>query len=58
LENEADKLMREGISSLFEEPVDFIEVIKMKEIYEKLEDVTDTFEDVMDIMESVVMKYA
>jgi uncharacterized protein len=58
LENEADKLMREGISSLFEEPVDLIQLIKMKEIYEKLEDVTDTFEDVMDIMESVVMKYA
>lgn len=58
LENEADKLMRESISALFEEPVNIIELIKMKEIYERLEYVTDTFEDVMDIMESVVMKYA
>lgn len=58
LENEGDKLMREGVSALFEEPVDPIELIKMKEIYERLEDVTDTFEDLMDVLESVVMKYA
>ncbi|MGA8944306.1 MAG: DUF47 family protein [Thermoactinomyces sp.] len=58
LENEGDKLMRESISSLFEEAVDPIELIKMKEIYQKLEGVTDSFEDVMDVMESVVMKYA
>lgn len=58
LENEADKLMRESIGTLFEEPVNMIELIKMKEIYERLEYVTDTFEDVMDIMQSVVMKYA
>ncbi|MFC7443306.1 DUF47 domain-containing protein [Laceyella putida] len=58
LENEGDKLMREGIMELFAEPVDVVHLIKMKEIYERLEDVTDAFEDVMDIMESVVMKYA
>ncbi|MBA4492728.1 DUF47 domain-containing protein [Paenactinomyces guangxiensis] len=58
LENEGDKLMRESVSTLFEEPVNPVELIKMKEIYERLEDVTDTFEDLMDLMESVVMKYA
>ncbi|MGI6473075.1 MAG: DUF47 domain-containing protein [Thermoactinomyces vulgaris] len=58
LENEGDKLMRESISALFEEAIDPIELIKMKEIYQKLEGVTDSFEDVMDVMESVVMKYA
>ncbi|MFD1423792.1 DUF47 domain-containing protein [Laceyella sacchari] len=58
LENEGDRLMREGIMELFADPVDVVHLIKMKEIYEKLEDVTDAFEDVMDIMESVVMKYA
>jgi uncharacterized protein len=58
LENEGDKLMREGISKLFEEKVDLVELIKMKELYEKLESVIDSFEDVMDVMESVVMKYA
>ncbi len=58
LENEGDRLMRESISTLFEEPVDTLNLIKMKEIYEKLGNVTDTFEDLMDVMESVVMKYA
>lgn len=58
LENEGDKLMRDGISSLFQENMDPIELIKMKEIYERLENVTDTFEDLTDLMESVVMKYA
>jgi uncharacterized protein len=58
LENEADKIMRASISSLFTEPVDVVKLIKMKEIYERLEDVTDTVEDLMNVMESVVMKYA
>ncbi|MBD1373167.1 DUF47 family protein [Hazenella sp. IB182357] len=58
LENEGDKILRESISSLFEEPVDLVNLIKMKEIYEKLEAVTDTYEDLMDVLESVVMKYA
>lgn len=58
LENAGDRLMRESIHTLFEEPVDILNLIKMKEIYEKLENVTDTFEDLMDVMESVVMKYA
>lgn len=58
LENEGDRLLRECLSSLFQEPRDIIDVIKMKEIYEKLEAVTDTFEDLMNVMESVVVKYA
>lgn len=58
LENEGDRLMRESVHTLFEEPVDLLNLIKMKEIYERLEDVSDTFEDLMDVMERVVMKYA
>jgi predicted phosphate transport protein (TIGR00153 family) len=58
LENEADRLMRESVHKLFKEPVDLLKLIKMKEIYERLEDVSDSFEDVMDVMERVVMKYA
>ena len=50
--------MRESIGSLFETPMDPIELIKMKEVYERLEDVTDTAEDLADVLESVVMKYA
>lgn len=58
LENEGDRLMRESVHTLFEEPVDLLNLIKMKEIYERLEGVSDTFEDLMDVMERVVMKYA
>ncbi|GAB6936201.1 MAG: DUF47 family protein [Calditerricola sp.] len=58
LENEGDRLMREGVGRLFDSATDPIELIKMKEIYEKLEDVTDSVEDVADVLESVVMKYA
>ncbi|WP_185956306.1 DUF47 domain-containing protein [Melghirimyces algeriensis] len=58
LENQADRLMRESVGSLFEEPKDPIELIKMKELYEKLEGVSDTTEDLANVLESVVMKYA
>lgn len=58
LENDCDRLLLDCISELFEEPIDTIYLIKMKEIYERLEDVADAFEDVMDVMESVIMKYA
>ncbi|SHE71474.1 hypothetical protein SAMN05444392_102489 [Seinonella peptonophila] len=58
LENDSDNLLLECISELFENPTDLLHLIKMKEIYERLEDVIDTFEDVMDVMESVAMKYA
>lgn len=58
LENDCDRLLLDCISELFENPSDIIHLIKMKEIYERLEDVADTFEDVMDVMESVIMKYA
>lgn len=57
IEDEADKLMRESVGALFANVKDPIELIKMKEIYEKLENVTDTFEDLTDVLESVVMKY-
>lgn len=58
LENEGDRLMRESISYIFDNHACPIELIKMKELYEKLEHVTDVFEDLMDVMGSVVMKYA
>lgn len=58
LEDQADRLMRESVGSLFENPTDPIELMKMKELYEKLEAVTDTAEDLADVFESVVLKYA
>ncbi|SFS46955.1 DUF47 domain-containing protein [Marininema halotolerans] len=58
LENQADRLMRQSVGSLFDEQKDPFELIKMKELYEKLEGVTDSAEDLADVLESVVMKYA
>ena len=38
LENEADKLSRAALSSLFDQPRDVLEVIKWKEVYDTLEE--------------------
>ncbi|MBR2568610.1 MAG: DUF47 domain-containing protein [Paenibacillus sp.] len=56
LENEGDQLLREGIKKLFQDFKDPIELIKRKEIYERLEQTTDSCEDVADILETIVMR--
>jgi len=58
LENEADRVCREAISTLFDEEKDPIQLIKWKEIYETLETTTDKCEDAANILESVVVKNA
>ncbi len=58
LENDADRLMREGIREIFTNPKDPYHDFKLKELYERLEDTTDACEDVADILESVVLRYA
>jgi predicted phosphate transport protein (TIGR00153 family) len=58
LENEGDRLMREGIREIFTNPKDPYHDFKLKELYERLEQTTDACEDVADILESVVLRYA
>lgn len=58
LENEGDRLMREGIREIFTHPTDPYHDFKLKELYERLEQTTDCCEDVADILESVVLRYA
>lgn len=58
LENEGDRLMREGIREIFTHPKDPYLDFKLKELYERLEQTTDACEDVADILESVVLRYA
>lgn len=58
LENEADRVCRDAIGSLFDNEKDPIELIKWKAIYENLETVTDKCEDAANILESVVVKNA
>jgi predicted phosphate transport protein (TIGR00153 family) len=57
LENEADRIMRDAISSLFEQEKDPIAVIKWKEIYENFEEGTDRCEDVANILERIALKH-
>ena len=58
LENEGDRLMREGIREIFTRPTEPYHDFKLKELYERLEETTDSCEDVADILESVVLRYA
>lgn len=58
LENKADDLFDKGITSLFSNNLDAIEVIKLKDVYEDLEIITDKCEDATNIIESIIVKYA
>ncbi|HEY3365665.1 MAG TPA: DUF47 family protein [Symbiobacteriaceae bacterium] len=59
LENQADDILRSGLSALFENAkADPVKFITMKEIYETLEEATDRAEDVAVTLEGVVMKHA
>lgn len=56
LEKQGDQILHEALRRLFAEHTDALEVIKLKEIYEILENVTDRCEDVADVLESVILK--
>lgn len=56
LENEGDDLMRQGITHLFQNVKDPIELIKYKEIYERLEQTTDSCEHVANTLTSIIMR--
>ncbi len=57
LENEADELLNESLGSLFEKRLDALEVMKLKEIYEFLEEITDRFEDVALLLRDLGVRY-
>lgn len=56
LEDHADVLVRAAIAGLFQNEKDAIALIKLKEIYEFLEDATDSAENVADALQSVIVK--
>jgi predicted phosphate transport protein (TIGR00153 family) len=57
LENEGDMLLRGAVAKLFEEQKDVFELIKWKEIYERIEEAIDICEDVSNIVEGIVLKH-
>ncbi|HEU5299580.1 MAG TPA: DUF47 family protein [bacterium] len=56
LENLADHVQRDAMAKLFAEDGNPIEVIKLKEIYETLEEATDQCEHVAHVLESIHAK--
>ena len=58
LENEADRISRSAIGILFEQEKDPIRLIKVKELYEVLENATDKAEDAANVLEAVALKSA
>jgi predicted phosphate transport protein (TIGR00153 family) len=56
IENEANHLVLGLVFELFENEIDLITLIKIKEIYEFLAATTDHCEDVADVLQNVVVK--
>jgi predicted phosphate transport protein (TIGR00153 family) len=57
LENDADEVYSRAMGSLFKNEKDPIQIIKLKELYEILENATDRCESVANIIESIVLKH-
>ena len=58
LENEGDRIAREGIAALFDHGIDPMTVIRWKDVYERLEGAIDAAEHAANIVEGVVIKNA
>jgi hypothetical protein len=56
LESDADDILRNALSKLFEEDDKPLFVIKWKEIFERLEKATDRCEEVANIIETIVIE--
>ena len=56
IEEVVDNVVRDAVKNLFDTETDPIKLIKLKEIYEFLEQTTDNCEDVADALQNVVVK--
>ncbi len=56
IENQADKVHRELLGLLFDEVNDPIQLMKLKEVVERLEDAVDAFETVANAIETIALK--
>ncbi len=57
IENQGDYLLHQCIARLFQNEKDPFELIKMKEVYELVEEAIDTCEDVTNVVEGIVLKH-
>ena len=58
LENEGDRLLREGLTALFEGGVDPMVVIRWKDIYERVEEGIDACDRVAHVLRGIAVKSA
>lgn len=58
LEEEGDAIYHEAMGALFSDKLDALEVIKWKELYDKVEDAIDACEDVGNVLQSISLKNA
>jgi predicted phosphate transport protein (TIGR00153 family) len=56
LEDEGDRLLHDGVSSLFSADADPLSVIRWKDIHESLEEAVDACENAADVLEAIVVK--
>jgi predicted phosphate transport protein (TIGR00153 family) len=56
LEDEGDRLVRDGVAELFHSERDPIAVIRWKDIHERLEDAIDACENAADVLEAILVK--
>src|SRR5437763_15598905 len=58
LENDGDRIVREGVASLFEGGIDPMVVIRWKDLFERLEEAVDACERVANVLQGIVIKNA
>jgi predicted phosphate transport protein (TIGR00153 family) len=58
LEEEGDAVYHEAMGALFGEGGDALEVVKWKDLYDKIEDALDQCEDVGNVLQSIALKNA
>jgi predicted phosphate transport protein (TIGR00153 family) len=56
LENEGDRITREAVASLFDDATDVMEVVRWKDLLERLEAAIDATEKAANILETIVIK--
>ena len=56
LEDEGDRLVRDGVAELFRSGQDAISIIRWKDIHERLEDAVDACENAADVLEAILVK--
>jgi predicted phosphate transport protein (TIGR00153 family) len=56
LENDGDRIVREGVASLFEGGIDPMVVIRWKDLFERLEEAIDACERVANVLQGIVIK--